>query len=155
MAQVPNLDPSLAAINPSSEQAAKYLALDPARPAVFVNLHEYYDRARYPADYDGSGGPADVSGKEAYHRYLDALGMKLHQLIGARMVIAAGCELMMVGTASWHEIVITYYPTRESAMHLAALPGYAETLVHRVAGLKSVTAFLLDEHALDWLPKLQ
>jgi uncharacterized protein (DUF1330 family) len=152
MAQVPNLDPSLASINPSSEQAAAFLALDPRGPVVFVNLHEYHDRARYPADYSGAGGPADVSGREAYHRYLSALAAQQHPQVGGRMVIVAPCELVMVGVGPWQEVVITYYPTRAAAMQLAAFPGYAQTVVHRIAGLKSVMTLELGERALDYLP---
>jgi uncharacterized protein (DUF1330 family) len=152
MAQVPNLDPALAAINPSSAQAAAFLALDPARPVIFVNLHEYHERARYPPDYAGADGPAQVSGREAYHRYLSALEQQGHAKVGGRMVIVAPCELVMVGSGPWHEVVITYYPTRAAAMQLAAFPEYAATLVHRIAGLKSVTTLELGERALDYLP---
>ena len=60
MAQVPNLDPSNALINPTDAQAAAFLRLDPDEPVVYINLHEYHDHAQYPADYDGivSGVPA-------------------------------------------------------------------------------------------------
>ena len=152
MAQVPNLDPTLSSVNPSDASAAKYLAMDQTESVVFVNLHEYHERAQYPADYDGSGGPADVSGMEAYHRYLDPLGEVHHKTIGGRMVIVAPIDVMMVGSGPWHEMVITYYPTRASAMDMAASPGYAATVVHRLAGLKSVTAFTLNKQALDFLP---
>lgn len=154
MSQVPNLDPTLAHINPSAAQAARYLALDPERPVVFVNLHEYHERAQYAPNYSGAGGPADVSGKEAYHRYLRTLEA-IHARVGAKMVIAAGCDVVMVGGGNWHEVVITYYPTRAIAMQLAAFPEYEAAVPHRVAGLKSALALALDEHALDYLPSLR
>lgn len=154
MPQVPNLDPTNPLINPSAEQAAAFLALDPEEPVVYINLHEYHERARYPSDYDGAGGPADVSGREAYHRYLKALAQNNHKLIGGRMIIAAPIDVVMVGSGPWHEAVITYYPSRAASMTMADTPGYAATVVHRDAGLKSVTAMAMGRQALDWLPSL-
>ena len=64
MTQFANMDPALA-INPGSAQVEAFLALDKDQPVVFVNLHEYHDRARYPSGYADAVMSPDVSGREA------------------------------------------------------------------------------------------
>ena len=45
MTQLASFDSSLS-INPTGAQVDQFLALDPGLPVVFVNLHEYHERAQ-------------------------------------------------------------------------------------------------------------
>ena len=47
MTKLATFDASLS-INPTSAQVDQFLALDPCLPVVFINLHEYHERARTP-----------------------------------------------------------------------------------------------------------
>jgi hypothetical protein len=147
MAQLLHLDPDLA-INPSQAQAERFLSLDPEAPTVIINLHEYHPRAQYPADYADPTLPPDVTGREAYHRYLRGVESRLMPQTEGRLLMVAPCDLVMVGAGPWEEVVIGYYPKRAITMQLAALPGYQELVVHRTAGLKSVLAVALGAEAL-------
>ena len=149
MTQIATFDAALA-INPSGRQVDQFLALDPALPSVFINLHESHDRAQYPASYAGADS-RDVSGRDAYHRYLRQVEATYLPQVGARFLIVAPCALVMIGEATWHEAVIGCYPNRAAAMHMPTLPGYAELQVHRVAGLKKALTLALTDGALERL----
>jgi hypothetical protein len=151
MKQVANLDPNLS-INPSAEQAAAFFALDPASPVVFVNLHRYYDRARYPTDYHDPRLPSDVSGREAYHRYLGEVERRYLPQVGARFLIVAPVELLMIGDGEWDEAVLGLYPSKAAAMRLPTLPGYADLAIHRLAGLAAALTVALGPEALERFP---
>lgn len=152
MPQFANMDPTIA-INPGAAQVEAFMALDPSEPVVFVNLHEYHDRARYPADYSHAELPANVSGREAYRRYLDAVETRFLPQVGARFLIVAPADVVMVGEGRWHEAVIGRYPSRAAALRLPALDGYAEISVHRHAGLKAALTLALGPEALRRLPR--
>lgn len=150
MAQFANMDPALA-INPGSAQVEAFLALDQDQPVVFVNLHEYHDRARYPSDYADAAMTPDVSGREAYHRYLSAVESRFLPQVGARFLIVAPTDVLMVGGGNWQEAVIGRYPSRAAAMRMPGLPGYAQVTVHRHAGLKAALTLALGPSALERL----
>lgn len=150
MNKLATFDASLS-INPTSAQVDQFLALDPARPVVFVNLHEYHERARYPEAYRGVESPA-VTGREAYHRYLRRVEKDYLPQVGARFLIVAPCALVMIGEGEWSEAVIGCYPSRAAAMHMPTLPGYVDLQVHRVAGLKKALTIALTDGALARLP---
>lgn len=150
MTELANFDPSLA-INPSSAQVAAFLALDPARPVVFVNLHRYRARAQYPAGYAPPGLALDVSGREAYHRYLSVVESRYLPQVGARFLIVAPVDVVMIGAGDWHEVVIGRYPTREAAVTMPGLPGYADIAVHRIAAMEAALTLALPEAALTRL----
>jgi uncharacterized protein (DUF1330 family) len=150
MTELATFDSSLP-INPSSAQVDRFLALDTSLPVVFVNLHEYHESARYPETYRGIESTA-VTGREAYHRYLSRVEKDYLPQVGARFLIVAPCALVMIGEGNWAEAVIGCYPSRAAAMHLPALPGYADLQVHRVAGLKKALTVALTEAALARLP---
>jgi uncharacterized protein (DUF1330 family) len=152
MTQLQTFDSSLA-INPSSTQVDQFLALDPRLPVVFINLHEYHDSARYPATYAGPESP-DVSGREAYHRYLARVENEYLPQVGAKFLIVAPCALVMIGEGNWSEAVVGCYPSRAAAMHMPTLPGYADLQVHRLAGLKKALTLALTDAALTRLPSL-
>lgn len=150
MAQFANMDPALS-INPGAAQVDAFLALDQDQPVVFVNLHEYHERARYPRDHVDPRFRLDVSGREAYRRYLDAIESRFLPQVGARFLVVAPTDVVMVGEGRWQEAVIGWYPTRAAALRLPGLPGYEQVAVHRHAGLKAALTLALGPEAMDRL----
>jgi uncharacterized protein (DUF1330 family) len=128
-----NLDPALA-INPDAERVRRFLDLDASEPVVFVNLHRYRERALYPGRLRRPN--PHVSGREAYHRYVQRSGAPLPA--AGRRAIPDRC------TGRSHvdrrrrlaRCVIASYPSRKAALELPALQGYADIAVHRQAGLE-------------------
>ncbi len=57
-------------IDPSNSQMQAFLATDQSNQVMFLNCHRYYDKARYAADFSDERYSLNVSGQEAYHRYL-------------------------------------------------------------------------------------
>jgi uncharacterized protein (DUF1330 family) len=146
--QIPNFDPQLA-VNPSRDQAAAFFALDPSGPAVFVNVHKYVEHARYPQGYADPGLPPNVSGREAYHRYLREVERNFLPKVGGRFLIVSPVDLLMIGSGNWDEVIIGQYPSRRAAIEMTTLPGYAEIAVHREAGLENVLTLALGGAALE------
>lgn len=146
-----SLDPSLS-INPSYFQVDKFLHLDVKGGFSFMNVHEYYETAKYPPGYSNDKEFTLVSGREAYHRYLDAVKTDLLPQEPGSQIVVAPCEMVMAGAGTWHEIVIGYYPTREAAIRIGALPGYDELVVHRAAGLKAVLTLMVKGRINDLYP---
>lgn len=141
---VPNLDPGLA-INPSSLQVETFLAGDRSSPVTFLNLHRYYDRARYPQDCGVPAADRDVPGREAYHRYLREIARRYLPQVGARFLMVRTAELVFIGDGEWHEVVVGRYPSREAAMRMPTLDGYEAIAVHRIAGLEAAMTLVLSE----------
>jgi uncharacterized protein (DUF1330 family) len=123
-------------INPTEFQMQTFLATDQASPVIFVNCHRYYTNARYPDDFSDERYPTNVSGREAYHRYLKQVSSKFVTQVGGRLVLAGAVDMVFIGEGQWDEIVIGQYPSKSNAMRVPALPGYEEIAVHRTAGLK-------------------
>ena len=151
MTQLASFDSALA-INPSSSQVDQFLALDPRLPLLIVNLHEYHERADYPATYTGAESTA-VSGREAYHRYLRRVEQEYLPQVGAKFLVVAPTALVMIGEGNWSEAVIGCYPNRTAAMHMPTLAGYADLQVHRIAGLKKALTVVMTESAFARLPE--
>ena len=145
--QIPNLNPAMA-INPSPGQAEAFFALDQSGSAVFVNLHKYLDRARYPEGYDDPALPPGVTGREAYHRYLREIERSFLPRVGGRFLVVSPVDLVMIGSGHWDEVVIGQYPSRQAAIEMTTLPGYAELTIHREAGLESALTLALGAAAL-------
>jgi len=144
MSQVPNLDPALA-INPSSAKVATFLAGDQTAPVTFLNLHRYHERARYPVDCSVPVNDRDVSGREAYHRYLREVASRFLPQVSARFLMVRSAELVFIGDGEWHEVVMGRYPSREAAMRMPTLDGYEAIAVHRLAGLEAAMTLVLSE----------
>ncbi len=150
MPQFENFDPSLS-INPGPAQVARFLELDMDAPVVFVNLHRYRARAEYPADY--AGADPHVGGRDAYHRYLREVETRFLPQVGARFLIVAPVDVVMIGADGWDEAVIGHYPSRRAALQMPSLPGYSSIAVHRLAGLEAALTLALGPEALTRLPR--
>lgn len=130
-------------IDPTSEQVTKLTALDQDEPVIFINLQRYHDQARYPAGYESVQFPADVSGREAYQRFLWHVEESLMPLVGGRLLVAGPVASVLVGDAGWDDVVISEFPSIADALHLFTLEGYEEAAVHRAAGLAEVQTIIL------------
>jgi uncharacterized protein (DUF1330 family) len=137
------------AIDPSDLQAQDFMAQDLSRPVIFLNLHKYYDDARYPTDYDDRDLPAGVSGQEAYHRYLWRVEHDFMPQVGGRFLLVGPVDLVFIGAGDWDEVVIGEYPSAEEAIRMPTLPGYEDIAVHRIAGLKEAMTLKLTQEKLD------
>ena len=139
------------AIDPTDAQANALGGTPQDQPVIFLNCHKYHARARYQADYANSDLPPDVSGKEAYHRYLWAVERDFMSEVGGRFILAGPVELVLIGDGDWDEVVIGEYPSKAEAFRMQTLPGYADINVHRLAGLQNVQTLSFNQHDLDRL----
>lgn len=138
-------------IDPTPEIAEKLIATDADKPVIFINCHKYFDRARYPEDYNNPDFPTDVSGQEAYHRYLWQVEERFMPQVGGRFLMAGPIDLVLIGDGDWDEIVIGEYPSTDEAFRMPTLPGYEDIAVHRLAGLKEAQTFALRQNKLERL----
>lgn len=130
-------------INPSESQMQVFAATDQTQPVLFVNCHRYFSRARYPDDFSDERYPTNVSGREAYHRYLKEVSSRFVPQVGGRLVLAGAVDMVFIGEGEWDEIVIGQYPSKANAMQVPALPGYDEIAIHRTAGLEIAQTMVL------------
>ncbi len=116
---------------PDAEQITELQRPGPDGPIVMVNLLKFRDRAAYP-----DGRDAELSGREAYHRYGAAFAPLLHAA-GGRVVYVGDVTFLTVGQAEslWDEVALAEYPSREVFIRVTQSPEYREIAVHRTAGL--------------------
>lgn len=129
------------AIEPSDQQLQKHLFRDArTTPIIAMNLLKYRSMAAYPADWKGPRG----TGREAYGRY-GVVAVQTFTRLGARIVAAGPVEGVFIGEVGdegWDDFVAVHYPSRRAFEAMVADPVYAESHVHRQAGLeKSVVLF--------------
>lgn len=136
-------------IDPTDAQMQAFLDTDQTSPVIFVNCHRYYDEARYPGDYSDDRYPVNVSGCDAYHRYMKEVASRFVPQVGGRLLLAGPVDMVFIGDGNWDEIVIGQYPSMSDAMRLPTLPGYEEIVVHRKAGLKAAQTMVLSPQNLS------
>lgn len=130
-------------IDPTKSQMQAFLATDQASPVIFVNCHRYYSEARYPGGFSDDRYPVNVSGREAFHRYLKEVSSRFVPQVGGRLLLAGAVDMVFIGEGHWDEIIIGQYPSKSDAMRIPALPGYDEIVVHRKAGLEVAQTLML------------
>jgi len=140
------------AIDPTELQAQAVANTPQDQPVIFINCHKYHDRALYDDSYNDPALPPNVSGKEAYHRYLWSVESDFMPQVGGRFLLVGPVELLLIGSGDYDEIVMGEYPSKSEAFRMPTLPGYEDINVHRKAGLKSVMTFALNQTQLDRLP---
>ena len=136
-------------IDPTEQQAAAVAETPQDAPVIFLNIHKYYDRARYADDANLGGASTDVSGQEAYHRYLWSVEKDFMPQVGGRFLLAGPVELVLIGEGDWDEVVIGEYPSKQEAFRMQTLDGYADINVHRLAGLESVMTLSFTQDQLE------
>jgi uncharacterized protein (DUF1330 family) len=139
------------AIDPTQRQAGILGTLPQDQPVIFLNCHQYYERAQYPDGYTHPNFDTDVTGKEAYRRYLWSVEKDFMPRVGGRFLMVGPVELVLIGDGEWDEIVIGEYPSKEEAFRMQTLDGYADINVHREAGLASVMTIALAQSDLERL----
>jgi len=139
------------AIEPTQQQVDASGILPQDQPVIFLNCHKYFERARYPDGYIQPNVDTDVSGKEAYHRYLWSVETDFMPQVGGRFILVGPVELVLIGEGDWDEIVVGEYPSKEEAFRMQTLDGYADINVHREAGLANVMTMSFTQSQFDRL----
>ena len=135
-------------IDPTESQLQAFMETDQASPVIFVNCHRYFSQARYPDDFSDERYPTNVSGREAYHRYLKEVSSRFVPRVGGRLLLAGAVDMVFIGEGHWDEIVIGQYPSKAHAMRIPAMPGYKEIAIHREAGLEVAQTLVLSPQEL-------
>ena len=118
-------------VYPTPEQLMQ-LANDPTPgPIAMVNLLKFHGRARYPDPQ-----PEDVSGREAYMRYIVAM-RPIVEAAGGRFVFSGDVRGLVIGEVGelWDAVGIAEYPSRAEFARIATAPEVQVIGVHREAGL--------------------
>jgi uncharacterized protein (DUF1330 family) len=100
-------------------------------PIYMVNLLRFKDRAEYE-----DGRETDLTGREAYGLYADAV-FELLQEFGGGGMFKADVERLMLGEVEdlWDEVAIAQYPSRQAMLDMMMSPRMQEIGQHRAAGL--------------------
>ena len=130
-------------IDPTESQMQAFLETDQASPVIFVNCHRYFPEARYSHDFNDDRYPTNVSGREAYHRYLKEVSSRFVPKVGGRLLLAGAVDMVFIGEGHWDEIVMGQYPSKAHAMRIPTMPGYEEIAIHRIAGLEVAQTLVL------------
>jgi len=139
------------AIDPTEAQASALADTPMDEPVIFINCHRYHPEAIYPADYISETKPANVSGKEAHHRYLWSVERDFMPQVGGRFLFAGPVELVLIGHVQWDEVIIGEYPSKQEAFRMQTLPGYEDINVLRAAGLAEVMTLSFTQAQMERL----
>jgi uncharacterized protein (DUF1330 family) len=103
----------------------------PAKIAM-LNLLKFRDKASYK-----DGRSDDISGREAYLRYANAM-TKIVEREGGRILFTGRIAGLVIGAVEkmWDVAAIMEYPSRAAFQRIVTLPEVQEICVHREAGLE-------------------
>jgi uncharacterized protein (DUF1330 family) len=126
-------------IEPDEQQLTEIAALagGPADgPVVMLNLNRYRDRAAYERE-PPRGGDAEVTGREAYARYVEVAAAVLER-VGGRILWYSQAERTVIGDRSdvYDEVIAVWYPSRAAFVALATDPEILAALPDRSAALE-------------------
>lgn len=118
-------------VDPQADQIAAMQEPGPDGPIVMVNLLKFREKAQYP-----DGRDADLSGREAYHRYGRAV-VELVRGVGGRVLFAGDVTFLTLGRADelWDEVALAEYPNRAALVKMSLSEEWRAIAVHREAGL--------------------
>jgi len=96
-----------------------------------VNLLKFRDKAQY-----ADGRSEDITGREAYMRYIAAMG-PIVAAAGGRFLFSGDVKDLVIGEAEelWDAVGIAEYPSRAEFHRIATSPEVQAIGVHREAGL--------------------
>lgn len=116
---------------PNAEQLAGFAEPGADGPIYMLNLLKYRDKAEYP-----DGRVTDLSGREAYALYGDAVSELLTEF-GGSMSFKATVERLMLGEVEelWDDVAIAMYPSRAAMLQMMQSSTMQEIGQHRAAGL--------------------
>ena len=118
-------------VYPTFDQLAPLLQDGAAGRIAMVNLLKFRDRASYQ-----DGRPNDVSGREAYMRYIAEMGPIVEKR-GGRFLFSGDVKQLVIGEVDelWDAVGIAEYPSRAEFHAIATSPEVLAIGVHREAGL--------------------
>lgn len=101
-------------------------------PIAMLNLLKFRKKALYK-----DGRADDISGFEAYQRYVTAMS-KIVEREGGRILFAGKVAGLVIGEVGelWDVAAIMEYPSRAAFQRIARLPEVQAIAVHREAGLE-------------------
>lgn len=120
-------------------QSTKKQAIDAIKrghdkPVSMVNLLKFRERAKYDAPLP-NGLPTNVSGREAYERYMDGVRILIEKL-GGRIVYAGDVTGLLIGSgADFDMVAIAEYPSMAALMEMNQSKEFKAISHHRKAGL--------------------
>ena len=119
-------------ISPRPDQLEALRDKAPDGKLYMLNLLKFRDRAQYP-----DGRPSELSGREAYGLYGQAVGEIIAGL-GGRLVWAGVPNVLIIGDGDlqWDQVAIVEYPSLEAFAGMTASEAYQDVHVHREAGLE-------------------
>ena len=120
------------AVYPTAD-GIKALARDTSSTKIaMLNLLKFREKAVYK-----DGRPDDISGREAYQRYSNAM-TKIVEREGGRILFAGRIAGVVIGEIEgvWDVAAIMEYPSRAAFQRIVTLPEVQEISVHREAGLE-------------------
>ena len=99
---------------------------------AMLNLLKFRKKALYK-----DGRADDITGREAYLRYADAM-TKIVEREGGRILFTGRIAAVVIGEVGdlWDVAAIMEYPSRAAFQRIVTLPEVQEISVHREAGLE-------------------
>lgn len=116
----------------SKAQIKSIMAGEKDTPIHMVNLLKFRDKAEYE-----DGRETDMTGRQAYAIY--SAEVKGHiEKVGGQILFEGQVNRLMVGEVEdlWEMVAIVRYPNMRAMMKMTSDPAYAESAVHRFAGLE-------------------
>ncbi len=97
-----------------------------------LNLLKFRKKALYK-----DGRPDDISGFEAYQRYVSAM-MQIVEREGGKFLFAGAVKDVVIGAVEelWDVAAIVEYPSRAAFIRIVNLPEVRAIAIHREAGLE-------------------
>ncbi len=101
-------------------------------PVTLVNLLKFHETAMYPTTTAYSG----CTGREAYARYMELIGVLLPH-VGGKRTLTAEVLGRVIGPEdeSWDEVQITEFPTLDAFSDMMVMPEFQAAAEHRSAAL--------------------
>lgn len=119
------------AVYPNKEQMAGFLEPGRDGPIYMVNLLRFKGRAEYR-----DGRETDLTGREAYNLYGDAVSKLLPEFGGAAVFMAEVSRLSLGEVEDlWDVVAIARYPSKQAMLDMMMSAQMQEIGVHRAAGL--------------------
>jgi len=118
-------------LSPNEEQMQGFLSGASDAPIHMVNLLKCKDKAEY-----ADARETNLTGKEAYLIYGAEVQARIAK-VGGQGVFAGQFSRLMLGEVEelWDMVAIVMYPSKKAMLEMISDPAYAESAVHRSAGL--------------------
>lgn len=118
-------------VQPTAARAMAFFGSPEDGPYVMVNLLKFREKAQY-----ADGSEPDLSGREAYMRYGDAVA-ELVRGLGGRVVYSGDVTGLLLGEVEelWDMVALAEYPSLAAFRKMAMSPEMHAIEHHRTAGL--------------------